>query len=355
MSPASRPRWLWMHSDLRLTVAAGLTNGFAALTGVPFAYYATLAVLASSARSYGLSLALGRQRVLGSLLGAVVLVVCYHGLHGLPMPLGLAIALGLQRLLGGLWRLEVGYKVGGMIIVMGWLVHSDQFAQWLPLRLFWTVFGIATALLSMRLLWPASALTSGWSGWATLFEQLADQLQNTGEPGAYARLRRQLMEVRAALTPIRDELGGADDDHPVLTLIAGFDETCSRTIGLLNGLRRANRDAGLGAWPLLYTAELAVLQALALRILQWAACLRSRQGEHRHRLPPAPAEPWTLAELCNRSEQLFDDPQLSSAPLDLLAALAVRQQLCAQAIETLQRTEIHWRQATVAGSATEGR
>ena len=347
MSQPAKARTLWLRADLRLTIAAGLTNGFALLSGVPFGYYATLAVLTSSAKSYGLSLALGRQRVLGSLLGAVVLLICYEGLRGVPFPLAIAIALGLQRLLGGLLRLEVGYKVGGMIIVMGWLVHNDQFSQWLPLRMFWTAFGIATALLCMRLLWPASALRDAWRGWADLLDQLAIQLQQPSGLSADPRLRKQLMAMRAALPAIRDELGGAGRDHPVVVFMSDLDESCSRLIGLVGALKRAHSAVAShdDVKRQLRAAELALSQALGARVSLWAGCLRSRRGRHGHRLPSAPQMAWALPELWSRADLLMDEPVLDARAVQRWMAVAERQQLCRQAIEILERTELVWRQA----------
>jgi uncharacterized membrane protein YccC len=100
------------RADLRLVFTTGLLNGFSSLSGLAFGYYAPLAVLAVCSGTYGSSLELGRQRILGSLLGGILLVVGVRGLQGLPMPVGLAIALGSLRLIGGALGLKVGYKVG---------------------------------------------------------------------------------------------------------------------------------------------------------------------------------------------------------------------------------------------------
>jgi len=183
----SKPLQLFQRAEVRLALAAGISNGFAVISGLPFAYYAPLSVLAAMGTNYGSTLELGRQRLLGTLLGAVVLLVCFEGLRDVPLPLGIAIALGSQRLLGGLLRLEVGYKVGGLVIVMGWLAHNDQFGAWIPLRLFWSVLGIIVSLLSMELLWPSSGVLEGWQQWSTLCGQLAQAL------GQVAALLGQLL------------------------------------------------------------------------------------------------------------------------------------------------------------------
>lgn len=89
------------RSDLRLALVAGLTNGLGAISGIPFGYYAPMAVLAVCSGSYGNALELGRQRLLGSLLGAATLTLGLWGLQQLPLPVALAMSLGAMRLLGG--------------------------------------------------------------------------------------------------------------------------------------------------------------------------------------------------------------------------------------------------------------
>ena len=101
------------RSELRLALTAGLGNGIAALSGLPNGMYVPLAVLATCTGTYGGSLGLGRQRILGSLLGMGLLLLGFDTLQAVPMPLSLALTLAALRLLGGLLRLEVGYKVGG--------------------------------------------------------------------------------------------------------------------------------------------------------------------------------------------------------------------------------------------------
>ncbi len=93
------------HS-LRTALSAGLGNVFASSSGLEFSQDVAQAVLSVSTGTYGAALALGRQ-----------------------------------RLLGGLLKLQVGYTVGGVIIVMGWLVHEAGLAAWIPIRFLRTSFG----------------------------------------------------------------------------------------------------------------------------------------------------------------------------------------------------------------------
>ena len=357
-SPPARtgkPLVLAQRRELRLALTAGLMNGLALLSAVPYGYYATLAVLSSMGTSYGSTLELGRQRVLGTLLGALMVLICQEGLRGVPLPLALAIALGGQRLLGGLLGLQVGYKVGGIVIVMGWLVHSEQFAVWLPLRLFWTVVGVIVGLLSMRLFWPSSAVADGWTAWSQLLGGLAEALGRQAPLAAtapadglvsMAPLRARLIALRSGLPAIRGELGGATGDHPVLTLLACLDDSGSRLIGLLSGFQRLPPHGPSDALQAVRQGEIALLRAVAARVQLWAQALALPAGRSRYRLPRAPMPPFDPDETWGPMERLLDDPRLNRSDLITLERVAVRLQLCRQLLDALERTERLWRRCS---------
>lgn len=337
------------RAELRLAFTAGLTNAFALLSGLPFGYYAPLAVLAVCTGSYGGSLALGRQRLLGSLLGAAILLVAYGGLKDLPLPLGMAVALGALRLFGGALGLQVGYKVGGMIVVMGWLVHDDQLAAWIPLRLFWTAFGILTALLSLRLFWPARASAASLQGYATLLRDLALALEAAADPQPHRRerrrqLRTQLVSQRRLEVQVTNELGSRPEHHPLHQLLQVLDDCCSRLIVSSDSLGRQ------GAWtdlpPALgdlHQAQADLLGALAQRLRLWAEQLET-PGEP---LPPPPSQPMAIPDRWMTLERRLADPDLCSASpglsLEGLQHNASRLTLCSLALRTLETGERRWR------------
>ena len=105
--------------------------------------YASLAVLSVTVGNTGNTLELGRQRLVGTAIGGMVLAFGY-GAWGEQLPLVVA------RLIAGWLRLRVGYSVCCFVVVMGWLQHDQQRGLWIPHRLFWTAFGILIALLSLR-------------------------------------------------------------------------------------------------------------------------------------------------------------------------------------------------------------
>lgn len=350
------------RSELRLALTAGLANAFSQLGGLPYGYYMPLAVLAVCTGTYGGSLALGRQRLLGSVLGAAVLLVASAGLQHLPLPLGIAIALGGLRLLGGALGLQVGYKVGGIVLVMGWVVHDSQLGSWIPLRLFWTALGILWALLSLRLFWPARALDAAHRDFTALLLALANQLEALAapqphqppQPKASPALRSQLVGLRRQMQTVAAELGSNPQHHPSYRRLQRLDATCSRLIGVVDGLGRQapaaappSRQAQASLEPL-HRGEAELLAWLAARLRRWAGALASGAGDHaasaRHPTPHQPLDPpaswvalesWLLAPA-----PAAGDP--GTLELPQLQRIASRLMLCRQALASVTRLEQGW-------------
>lgn len=354
------------RADLRLALTAGLANGFGVISGLPFALYAPLAVLAVCTGTYGSSRSLGRQRLLGSLLGMGVLLLAYEGLRGVPFPLAIAVALGSMRLLGGLLGLQVGYKVGGIVVVMGWLVHGSQLSSWIPLRLFWTTAGILLAVASLRLLWPARALPAVYAGLRSLLAELGDRLEGVaatldgpgphpGRPGTPTTAgplplehpwdigpgRSQLQTLRRQLPAAFSELGGDPSHHPQAQLLKGLCESCSLLLSALGGLGRPIPPAGDPAeLTALQRAEAELLAALAGRLTLWA---RQLTLEEAHPVPPPPAAGWRPPQRWLALQQELQAVRLEQHDLQRLRRHASRLALCSLALQAVERGERRWR------------
>jgi hypothetical protein len=348
------------RNGLRTAFTAGLGNAFASLSGVGDSQYVSLAVLAVSTGTYGGALALGSQRLLGTALGSVLLLIGYEGLRGLPMPLALALTLGALRLLGGLLKLQVGYKVGGIVIVMGWLVHEGGLAAWIPLRFFWTCFGVLITLLALRLFWPARGLDSSLGQVATLLVQLqscfrdlaarvdsamASQSSNPVGIDRYRALRNQLVAIRRQRPALLQELGSLPERHPATLLMANFEATASRLITLVGGLVReppSLQDPQLVVQ--LHRAEAELLQAMAGQLGQWERQIRGRRG-----LPKPPDTGLQLPRSWQQLGQELNDPTANSASLERLERIASRLMLCRQAEQAISTAEANW--AAILGRA----
>lgn len=275
-----------LRDNLRLAFTVAVVNGFASLTGLAFAMYASLAVLSVTVGNYGNTLELGRQRLIGTTIGAIVVFFGYRAWGELPVLVALPLTLLLARLIAGALKLTVGYTVCCFVVVMGWLLHEQQLDSWIPLRLLWTAFGIIMALLSLRLFWPSRARLEQRQGLLQLLVDLGDSLQEYVQrpPQAERRswLASRLRELRQSLLGLRDqrinarrELGPLAGQHPVAQLWDLLDQACEALILDLDELRRLP-DPQWAAWGLEQqrTDAIAFSTAVAERLLRWQEVLR---------------------------------------------------------------------------------
>ena len=342
------------RNALRTALSAGLGNGFASLSGLADSQYVAMAVLAVSSGTYGAAIELGRQRLLGTVLGSVLLLVGFEGLRGIPMPMGLAITLGCLRLLGGALGLKVGYKVGGMIVVMGWLVHGGNLASWIPLRFFWTVLGVLITLLSLRLFWPARSLDVSLGLHADLLAQLRQcylELAARVDPDApgpspppvtaarYRQLRARLQAIRQQRPMLLQELGSMPERHPGALLLSDLDAAASRLITMVGGMVREAPSLQDPQLVLrLHRAEADLLQAMAGRLELWEQQIRQRRG-----WPQPPSAELQLPRSWSELGADLNDPRVNRASLERLERIASRLQLCRQAAQAIRDGESSWR------------
>ncbi len=354
------------REELRLAVVTGLCAGLASIAPIADGYYMPIAVVAVMGSSYGGSYRLGVQRLLGSLLGAAILLVCQAGLT-LPLPLALAIALTLTRLLGGLLGLEVGYKVAGFVVVMGWLVHTNNLTTWLPLRLLWTCLGILIGLLAMQLLWPSRAIPMRHGACRRLLAELGGELRQQAErldgpepereaspltPCERQALHRRdlsaLMALRRTLGEAITELGPNPERQPLLPFWQQLDACLSLLLGCLDALR--NLRPPLRRLPILdrvHGAEAELLRAAAERLTLWAAVLPHARGLQAAVDPQGVALASPLAPQLERLRSA--EQALFSRPIPELGTIRERQiaerlMLCHQAAGAVERMERRWRE-----------
>ena len=331
-----------LRDGLRLAATVTVVNGFASLTRQPFAIYASLAVLSVTVGNYGNTLELGRQRLVGTAIGAMVVFFGYRAWGGLPLVVALPLALLLARLIAGSLRLTVGYTVCCFVVVMGWLTHEQQLDSWIPLRLLWTAFGILMALLSLRLFWPSRARIQQREGLLQLLVDLGEALQQ----GVLRRhlQGQQIRNLRINLISLRDqrqgallELGTLASQHPVAKMWALLDQASEALILDLDELRRLP-NADWQDWGLQddYSTGVAFVEGVAQRLLAWQQQLRDSS-----QLPPPPSQPRLVLPLesLQSAESLTAYQQLSPEQLQRVAS----QWMVLNRMEhTMESTERQW-------------
>jgi hypothetical protein len=346
-----------LRDTLRLAATVTLVNGFTSLTGLPFGFYASLAVVSVTVGTYGNTLELGRQRLVGTAIGAIVVFFGYRAWGHLPLMLALPLALLLARLIAGSLRLTVGYGVCCFVVVMGWLTHDQQLDSWIPLRLLWTAFGILMALLSLRLFWPSRARILQRQGLLQLLVNLGQTLASVaGKQGAdeqplkqrRQQLAQQIRGMRSTLQSLRDqrqgallELGSMAAQHPHARMWELLDQACEALILDLDELRRLPEPAWQ-QWGLqtLENAGANFVQQAAQRLLQWQVELGRA-----HQLLPPPADPQPALPLI-----ALQTPEVLAASEHLnpeqLTAVASKWMVLSRIQHTLETTERQWRAIT---------
>ena len=296
------PQQPWFtRQDLRLAVVTGLSAGLGLLSPIPYGYYLPLTTTAVLSSTYGNSMKLGIQRLLGSVMGVIILIIFTRGLE-LPLPLGLGIALGTTRLLGGILGLQVGYKVAGFIVVMGWLVHEQVETVWGPIRLFWTGLGIVISLWATQSVWPSRTIPTLHQQFASLLIAIGQELTIESnrlkqdipiatspkqQQAIRLSLQKQLNAARQQQISAQMELGVNPELHPLHDLWSSVDLLISQLLTSLWAIRSLKA-------PLqhpeqikqLHHKEAELIDILIIQILRISGELRSPKTINDQKLNP---------------------------------------------------------------------
>ncbi|MCP9809583.1 FUSC family protein [Cyanobium sp. HWJ4-Hawea] len=283
---------LIQREDLRLAISIGLAAGLGSLSSVPDGYYMPLTIAAVMAGSYGSSYVLGLQRVVCTGLGAIVLLICQPALALLPFPFGLGLTLGLIRLIGGLLGLQAGYKIAGLVVIMGWTMQSTAaIDSWLGLKIIWTALGVLLALLSLHLFWPNTAIRDHHRNVQSLLAMQREALLQarvlmTGsteiwlQPSERKQMHRQLMHALVELKKSRPaaivELGVNPYGQPLAHLWHELERCCAALAGCITALRALREFQEFSAEiEILHCQEAALLAGCIDQLGDWIARLKA--------------------------------------------------------------------------------
>jgi uncharacterized membrane protein YccC len=350
---ATRPSMpLITRTDLRLALTAGLSAGLMITLGLPDPFYAPLAVGAVLGGTVGATQLLATQRLLGTLLGGVIVAIGFTTMaSALPMPLGVGVALGLTRIFGGSLGLRSGYKVAGIVVTMGWTVHAGTLASWIPDRLVATLIGVLAAWWAVRWIWPSRALDQHLQLSRRLFGQVADLLRERAgliergeELPAAQRIERRnqllaaTLKLQAERKDARLELGLDPIGHRLERLWDLEEQWLSSTIGHYRTLLRLpmppKHSPSLEA---LLNAKVALLRAMADRLELWAE--HWPDSRWLQTAPPM-ARVCGMAQLEQAEQDLFSDP---AAMAVLLSGSGGRRTItCQQLHQAMLSMEEHW-------------
>ena len=296
------PQQPWFtRQDLLLAFVTGLSAGIGLLSPIPYGYYLPFTTSAVLSSTYGNSMKLGIQRLLGSLMGVIILIIFTRGLE-LPLPLGIGLALATTRLFGGILGLQVGYKVAGNIIVMGWLVHEQVETVWGPIRLFWTVLGIVISLWATQSIWPSRTIPKLHQQFASLLIAIGQELTTESsrlkqdipiatspkqQQAIRLTLQRQLNAARQQQISAQMELGVNPELHPLHDLWSSIDLLISQLLTSLWAIRSLKA-------PLqspeqikrLHHKEAELIDILIIQILRISGELRSPKTINDQKLNP---------------------------------------------------------------------
>ena len=343
--------------DLRMALTAGLSAGLVISLGLPDPFYGPMAVGAVLGGTLGASRTLGIQRMLGTILGGLIVVIGYPTMGAiLPLPLAVGVALAATRLFGGSLGLRSGYKVAGLVVAVGWTVHSRELFSWLPARLVVTLVGVLLAWLAVSQFWPSRALEQRQQLFRQLFTDFAEAFRDRAhrlglgeEARATNRLDRRdqllakILALQANRVDARTELQSDGLGQRLGRLWDLQEQLLSELIAIYRTLLRLPMVpmAGSGLQALLI-AEMAALAAAADWLELWASSWPEAPGALARQGPRPAAE--DLSRAIQGLEQaelgVFADPQANAT---LMAGSGGRRAVaCQQLLLALQRFGQDW-------------
>jgi uncharacterized membrane protein YccC len=197
---------------LKTGIALGLTLAIVDFAQLPYGYYAALGLVVGMQPTLGKGLNAGKQRVLGTGVGALVALVLVNTLGSNPFTVGL----GMMATILGSARLGMdmaGYKGGCFLMAIAIMLHSSEPNSYIWGRFIETLLGVGIAIV-VYWLFPADtaaekidpSLQQAFSNLGQLYEQIvANYLQGVDSTAATVNLSQRIRQAIKTQTSLQTE------------------------------------------------------------------------------------------------------------------------------------------------------
>ncbi len=197
---------------LKVGIALGLTLAVVDFAQLPYGYYAALGLVVAMQPTLGKGINAGRQRVLGTAVGALVAVVVVNSLGSNPFTVGLGV---IGTILGCTYfgMDMAGYKGGCFLVAIVIMLHSSEPNSYIWGRFTETLLGVAIGMMVYLLFPPETAaqkidpsLQQTFRNLGQLYEQIIDgYLQGVDSTASTTPLVEQIRQAIKTQTTLQTE------------------------------------------------------------------------------------------------------------------------------------------------------
>ena len=176
---------------------------------LPEGLFLALGVLIILETDLGCGVLAGRERIIGTLLGLLAVVIAAGVLGGLSSALGVFLGLTLVRLFGFAAGLTSGFVVGGHMVAGSLMNHGDAWWHYVFWRMVMTVLGVILGMVVSRQIYSqrsSSAWQASCDGWLLDLARFLEGLPDMAEPEqTFAALRERRNGLRRQLPQLAAE------------------------------------------------------------------------------------------------------------------------------------------------------
>ncbi len=183
---------------------------------LPEGLFLALGVLTILETDLGGGVLAGRERIIGTLLGLLAVVISAGILGGLSSALGVFLGLTLVRLFGFAAGLTSGFVVGGHMVAGSLMNHGDAWWHYVFWRMVMTILGVILGVVVSRQIYSqrsSSTWQASCDGWLLDLARFLERLPAIPEPEQQVAslrerrnaLRRQLPQLAAERTLIHGQ------------------------------------------------------------------------------------------------------------------------------------------------------